>query len=285
VPPPEPPKPAPPPQPVPPPEPPKPVVVVPVVPPPPKPKPVVAPPPPPKPKPVVVVPVVPKPPPPKPVVVVPVVPKPPLPPPPPPPKPVVVVPVVPPPPPKPEPPKRTPVEIALESASTLIREATPVFVDLAEDLDPAKTSDEDIRAQLARADAVGSKLSAARAEYAKILSEAPDRGQIEWRIGVLGELITTLEAGLDRVRVPRMLQQAARRVAEAMPLYQRVVAGRDGAQEASERSALRTMTEVAQAKLKEARGLYLQAMPAAPDPEELADRLRELDGWLKTLDR
>ncbi len=266
---------------------PDPVVVAPPPPPPPPPPVVIEPPPPP---PVVVVPP-PPPPPPPPVVVVPVpvvIPKPPPPPPPPPPVVVVPVPVVipkpPPPPPPPPPPKPTALEVALGSASNLIREATPVFVELADNLDPSKMPEEDVRAQLTRADAVERKLNSARGEYARIVAEAPDRAKVEWRMDVLGELITTLEWGLDRVRVPRMLRQASLRIAEAMPLYRRVSGGREDARDASERAALATMSELALAKLKEARGLYVQTKAAAPEPEKIGARIRQLDELIETLE-
>jgi len=286
-------------------------IVTPPPPPPPKPEPKPEPPPPPKPEPLKPEPPkpepLPPPPPPKPEPPKPEPPKPepakPVPPKPEPPKPIPVpVPVPlppppvpkpeppkppPPPPPKPEPPKPPPptaLEVALGSAAVLIREVTPVFNEMAEQLDPEKMPDEDIRSQQARVDLLEHKLNLARAEYAKILAEAPDRVAVQWRMDVLAELIRTLEWGIERVRVPRMLRQASVRIDEAMPLYNRVKAVRAGAKDASDRAAVQTMAELAAAKLKEARSLYVQSKSQAPEPEKVAARIRELDDLLKSLE-
>ncbi|HVR84260.1 MAG TPA: hypothetical protein VMU54_08115, partial [Planctomycetota bacterium] len=165
-----------------------------------------------------------------------------------------------------------------------IRLATPVFNELSEDLDPAKTPTEDVRAQQSRADEVARHLNGARADYSRIVSDAPDRAKVEWRIEVLGELVETLEWGLERVKLPRMLRQAALRVSEAMPLYRRVAESTGEVADASERAALKTMQELALAKLKEARTLYLQAKSAAPDPEKVGSRIRTLDDLIETLE-
>jgi hypothetical protein len=101
---------------------------------------------------------------------------------------------------------------------------------------------------------------------------------------ILGELLETLEWGLERVRVPRMLRQAELRIREALPLYRRVSDGRSEAADGSERSALKTMQELALAKLKEARTLYVQAKSAAPDPQKVGSRIRTLDDLIETLE-
>jgi hypothetical protein len=195
-----------------------------------------------------------------------------------PPKPVVPVPV--PPPPKPEPPKPAASAVALAAAAQLIREATPEFNQLADILDPAKMPDEDVRAQLARVDAVDRKLNRARAEYVRILPEAPDRSLVERRIAALDELIRTLEWGLERVRLPRMLHQASIRIREALPLVNRITTD-GGTLQASE---LRTLTESALTKLKDARSLYGQVKATSPQPELMAARIRQLDGLIGTLE-
>jgi hypothetical protein len=156
---------------------------------------------------------------------------------------------------------------------------TPAFNEMAELLDPTKMPDEDIRSQQARADLLEHKLNLARAEYAKIIAEAPDKVAVEWRIRVLADLIQTLEWGFERVRVPRMLRQASLRVEEAKPLYNRVVAARGQPRDAS----LQSTAESAASKLKEARSLYVQSKSQAPDPGKVADRIREVDELLTDL--
>jgi hypothetical protein len=165
-----------------------------------------------------------------------------------------------------------------------IREATPVFNELTEDLDPAKTPADDIRAQQSKVDDVQRRLVGAKSDYARILADAPDKETVERRIAILGELIDTLQWGVDRVRVPRMLRQASTRVAEATPLYKRVADGRDSARDATERATLKTMQELALAKLREARGLYVQVKAAAPNAEEIGLRIQSLDLLIETLE-
>jgi len=176
----------------------------------------------------------------------------------------------PPPPPKPEP---SALEVALSSASLNIREATPVFVELAEELDPAQAPPGDVRLQLARVDRVEQRLAQARADYAKVVAQAPEPDRLERRIQVLGELIETLGWGLDRVKVPRMMAQASLRIGEAMPFYNQALEGGDAA-----------AAEQAKSRLTEARTLYMQAKAGAPEPERVAARISTLDELIETLE-
>jgi hypothetical protein len=77
---------------------------------------------------------------------------------------------------------------ALTKASSLIREATPLFCALA---DQAEDADE-APVVIARIDAVLPKLSDARAEYVGIALEGPARQALDRRIASLDELIATL---------------------------------------------------------------------------------------------
>ncbi|HLY11295.1 MAG TPA: B-box zinc finger protein [Planctomycetota bacterium] len=209
-------------------------------------------------------------------------PAPPAPPPPPPPPPLPPAPPALPPPPPPKPPP-TVLELAMLSASDQIREATPGFTALADDLDPNVLPMDSVQEQQSRVDGVQRRLVGARSDYSRILADAPDKATVERRIQILGELIETLTWGAERVRVPRLLRQAAVRVAEAVPLYARVANGRDSAQDASERTTLRTMQDLALSKLREARLLYMQAKGGSPDPERIGQRIRSLDALIDTL--
>ena len=54
----------------------------------------------------------------------------------------------------------------------------------------------------ARTAALEKKLSDARAEYERVLAKSPDREKVQWRIDVLGELISTLDGSMSSVPVP-----------------------------------------------------------------------------------
>ncbi|HLF94828.1 MAG TPA: hypothetical protein VJB14_15285, partial [Planctomycetota bacterium] len=176
-----------------------------------------------------------------------------------PPKPVVVAKVEPPKPavvakvdpPKPvEPPKPSPVVIAMANAAALIREAAPLYHQVAEGAEPTAELE--------------SRLSRARELYVQVKAEAPDPAVLDRRIAVIDEL-------LEALRVPDALERASRLFREARPLYRGAAKGDAGA------------AEQARKKLREARKIYMGLQAQSPDPKSIAARVGEIDGLLEAL--
>jgi hypothetical protein len=176
------------------------------------------------------------------------------------------------------------LETSLLTASTLIREATPLFKDLALQLDPGIMAPGDIRKDSARAAALEKKLADARAEYIRVLPKSPDRETVQWRIDVLGELIEALDGGLARVKSDRMLKQAEQRVEEARPLYKRFNSRIRDAKDPAEREELVSMGTLARHKLDEARTLYQELQSTSKDPVKLEKKLSSISDQLEILD-
>jgi hypothetical protein len=176
------------------------------------------------------------------------------------------------------------LETSLLTASTLIREATPDFKDLALQLNPGITTPGDIRKDSARAAALEKKLADARTEYERVLAKSPDREKLQWRIDVLSELIEALDGGLSRVKSDRMTKQATQRFNEAMPLYKRFTSKIAGAKDPSERQELLSMGELARHKLDEARSLYRELKSTSREPSSYDIKLSSIDELIESLD-
>ena len=176
------------------------------------------------------------------------------------------------------------LESSLLTAAALIREATPDFKELAALLDPGVAAPGDIRKDSARTAALEKKLSDARAEYVRVLATTPDREKVQWRIEVLGELISTLDGGLARVKSDRMQRQAAQRFNEAMPLYKRFTSRIREAKDPSEREGWLASGELARVKLDEARSLYRELKFTSREPGSYDIKLSTIDELIESLD-
>jgi hypothetical protein len=173
----------------PPPPPPPPPKPEPIKPEPPKPEPV-KPPPPPPPKPE---PVKPEPPNPEPIKPEPVKPEPPKPPPPPPPppKPEPVNPE-----PKPEPRKEEAparVKKSMVDAAALIREATPMYQEVASAMDSLPKDRPSLVGLVDKAERVSLKLSDAKILYASVKADAPDPAVLDRRVAQLDDLLAAIQ--------------------------------------------------------------------------------------------
>lgn len=113
-------------------------------------------------------------------------------------------------PPKPEPPKPPPklpesghalmISLSIKSAAVCIREATPLYREIADSLGAVPLSKKDKSAVLAKMDFVAAQLRDAQEMYEKILDEIPDRPKIARRIEILIELRKTLAESSKNMR-------------------------------------------------------------------------------------
>jgi hypothetical protein len=198
--------------------------------------------------------------------------------------PVATPPAVPPqvpPPPK----KEDTLNARLTAASGLIREATPQYHELTDLLDPQTTPSQDVRAQADRVKKLEEKLLKAKREYEGVLERAPDKEVIGRRIDALGELIDGLSSGMDRVKADRMRKQAALRIKEATPLFQRFSSRFPEATEASEREVLLDLASIAREKLREARSLYAEIEASSPSTPATSSRISAIDRLIEPLDQ
>jgi hypothetical protein len=143
---------------------------------------------------------------------------------------------------KPEPPPSFVRE--LDAAACAIREAEPIFRDIADEIERG-----DPRHLAARMDRVEEQLRTARELYARLRNQVPDPETIEARLEILDELIEALNEGRERIRVPLALKEAE--------LLQQ------------------------QGRLREARDLYASVRNAAPDKKAVDRRIKRIDAQLK----
>lgn len=132
--------------------------------------------------------------------------------------------------------------------------------------------------------ALEEKLHAAKTEYQGIIELAPDKQLIGRRIEALNELVDSLASGMDRVKADRMEKQAALRIKEATPLFQRLASRFPDAKEASEREALLDLASLARAKLGEARSLYAEVESSDKGNSRASSRVAVIDRLLEALD-
>jgi hypothetical protein len=81
-----------------------------------------------------------------------------------------------------------------------------------------------------------------------------------------------------------MMKQAAQRIQEAMPLYQRFAARYAGSKESSEREALLSMADLARYKLDEARLLYAELQSVSKEPKKFDFKITSLNELIGTLE-
>jgi chemotaxis protein histidine kinase CheA len=92
---------------------------------------------------------------------------------------------------------------AMAGAARQIREATPLYAELAEGLERVDESSDDVKLWVAKIDALDRKLKEARDAYSKEITAAPDRTLLARRIQALDDLRDALCVGLERLGVPR----------------------------------------------------------------------------------
>jgi hypothetical protein len=104
---------------------------------------------------------------------------------------------------KPEPPKNevsARVKKSLADAALLIREATPIYQEVAGAMD-ALPSDRSALEDLARkAEKVQLKLSDARVLYSSVKADAPDPASLDRRVAQLDDLLAALQQCMTRLK-------------------------------------------------------------------------------------
>jgi hypothetical protein len=163
-----------------------------------------------------------------------------------------------PPAPRPTPEEIRAVQKELASAATAIREAEPLFGELAGAIEHG-----DPREVAAKIDRVEDLLRAAQESYGRRRNDAPDPETVEARMAVLDELLEALKEGRERIRVPLALKEA----------------------EALERQAQARGVgpEEAVARLLEARERYALVRHQVPDPKSVDRKIRRIDAQLQSL--
>jgi hypothetical protein len=182
----------------------------------------------------------------------------------------------------PAPEKVVPVEMELAAASASIRDATPLFSEMADHFDPTAFKNADVCDLAAQMDRVEKKLREAQEIYARVRERAPDPETLERRLDTIRDLLDALQEGRARIRVPLALKRADGLREEAVPLAKEAL---DGFQPYSrEAQALEVRAEVAAGKLRDARRLYLSVRKDVPDPERLDQRVKDIDSLLESLE-
>lgn len=174
------------------------------------------------------------------------------------------------------------VEKELASAAAAIRDARPLFDEIADRYSPPDFQNGDIRDLAAKMDRAETKLREAREIYARVRDRAPDPKLLDHRQETIGELLESLEEGRAKMRVPLALRTAEGLQEEAAPLAKEAL---EGFQPYShEAQVLDVRAEVAAGKLREARRLYVSIRNDVPDPERVDERVKSVDSLLGDLE-
>ena len=179
-----------------------------------------------------------------------------------------------------------PVEATFEKqllfAAVQIREAEPLFQEVADSFDPVVLKKTSLRELADKMDRVELKLKEAQHIYTRLQTDAPEMVNLEWRLQALHELLDALQQGRARIRVPLALQDARALQKEAEPLAKEAL---EGFQPFSrEAQALDAKAEMAVRKLREAREIYASIRCDMPDPKAVDRRIRRIDAVVNTLE-
>jgi hypothetical protein len=104
---------------------------------------------------------------------------------------------------KPEPPREDPglrVRKNLDQAALLIRQATPLFKEIADSMESVGSGRDELQKLLEKVEDVRRRLREARKLYAESRSEAPDPAVVEGRIRKLDSLLETTADCVDQIK-------------------------------------------------------------------------------------
>jgi len=174
------------------------------------------------------------------------------------------------------------IENRFLSAAALLRDAEPLFREIADQFDPAALKKADVRELASKMDRVELQLEEAQQVYIRLRADAPDLENLEWRIHALEELQEAVKTGRARIKVPLAMKNARALENEVAPLSKEAL---DGFQPFSrEAHALDAKAEMTVRKLREARKLYASIRNEAPDPKTIDGRIRRIDAVVDSLE-